>query len=315
MTKTARPFTLLALIAAVLAMPAHAQNTRSFVSAQSGLDTNPCSRSMPCRTFAHAITQTNAGGEINTLDPGGYGALTITKAISIVSGVGEAGVLVPSGATGITVNAGATDVINLRGLVIEGAGAGLTGVQFNSGKSLNVENSAFHNLTETGISFLPSGAGALFVANTSIADIGNTGVQVEPGGPAPITAVFSRLEMHNNIYGIYVVGGGGGSSSTVNATISESAFSGSTATAIVSQTQSGTATAVMVRKSAVFNNSYGLAAVSTGAILRVTQSAVTGNGTGWFTNVGGSLVSYGDNNIDVNGDNAGNDPPPHVNKK
>ena len=90
--------------AALPTTPAQAQNNRSFVSAQSGLDTNPCTRTSPCRTFAHALTQTNAGGEINTLDPGGYGSVTIDRAISIVSGLGEAGVLVPSGGTGIIIN-------------------------------------------------------------------------------------------------------------------------------------------------------------------------------------------------------------------
>jgi hypothetical protein len=111
----------LTLLATAPITSAQAQNTRSFVSAQSGSDSNPCTRSAPCRTFAFAITQTNAGGEINTLDPGGYGTLTINKSISIVSGLGEAGVLVPSGQVGITINAGATDIINLRGLIIEGA--------------------------------------------------------------------------------------------------------------------------------------------------------------------------------------------------
>src|SRR5882724_7473349 len=121
--------TCLPVLAGLLALglpvsPAQALNTRSFVSATSGLDTNTCSRAAPCRTFAGAYAQTAADGEINTLDPGGYGPLTITHSISIVSGVGAAGVLVPSGQVGITINAGASDIINLRGLVIEGAGVG-----------------------------------------------------------------------------------------------------------------------------------------------------------------------------------------------
>ena len=114
----------LVLTAMLSSAPASAQNTRSFVSAQSGSDSNNCTRLSPCRTFAVAFTNTVAGGEINTLDPGGYDPLTITHAISIVSGLGEAGVLVPSGGTGITINAGASDIINLRGLIIEGAGVG-----------------------------------------------------------------------------------------------------------------------------------------------------------------------------------------------
>ena len=139
------------VVAAVLSSaPAQALNTRSFVSAQSGSDSNTCTRLSPCRTFAYAITQTSAGGEINTLDPGGYGPVTITQAISIVSGLGEAGVLVPSGGTGITINAGPTDVVNLRGLIIEGAGVGQDGIDFNTGGALTIENCVVRNLTGNG---------------------------------------------------------------------------------------------------------------------------------------------------------------------
>ena len=114
----------LALAAVLASAPAQAANIRSFVSAQSGLDTNPCTRTSPCRTFAYAITQTSAGGEINTLDPGGYGPVTITQAISIYNdGVGRAGPLGTSGTSGIVVAAGAGDAVNLRGLAFNGFNA------------------------------------------------------------------------------------------------------------------------------------------------------------------------------------------------
>src|SRR5690242_2096621 len=109
-----------------------AQNVRSFVS-PAGNDADNCSLAAPCRTFAAAYTATNAGGEIAVLGTAGYGPLTITKAISIVNGGGfEAGIPVPSGGIGITVTAGATDAVSLRGLSIEGAGVGATGIRFNS---------------------------------------------------------------------------------------------------------------------------------------------------------------------------------------
>jgi hypothetical protein len=282
-------------------VPAQAQNIRSFISA-SGSDSNSCARTAPCRTLAAAFAQTNAGGEINMLDPAGYGTLTIDKAISIVNdGVGSAGVLVPSGAIGITINAGPSDVINLRGLIIEGAGVGMTGIQFNSGKALNVQNSVLHNLTATGIQFLPNSPSALFMSSTLVADIGNTAIQIEPKTSGTVTAVLRQMEVHNNVYGIYVVGGDDGPAGTMNAVVSTSSFSGSSATAVVSQTQAGAATSVMVRNCSIANNLFGVAAVTTGAILRLAQSAIAGNGTGWFINNGGSLVSYGDNDIDGNG--------------
>src|SRR5262249_41797027 len=113
-------------------MPAHAQASRTWVSGV-GDDANPCSRTAPCKTFAGAISKTAAGGEISVLDPGGFGAVTITKSISITNdGAGEAGILA-SGTSGITINAGANDIINLRGIVIDGAPpttTGLVGVRF-----------------------------------------------------------------------------------------------------------------------------------------------------------------------------------------
>src|SRR6266571_8637351 len=110
MTKTTAFAFTASLLALGLGMaPAHALNTRSFVSA-SGLDTNSCARTAPCRTLQVAHDKTSPGGEINMLDPAGYGTVIITKSISIMNdGVGSAGVLVPSGGTGITINAGAGD--------------------------------------------------------------------------------------------------------------------------------------------------------------------------------------------------------------
>src|SRR6201989_719354 len=107
-----RRIALLAIAAGFLtpllaSAPASAQATRTWVSGV-GDDANPCSRTAPCKTFAGAISKTATAGEINCLDPGGFGALTITKAISIICQVGTAGVLV-SGTNGMVVAAGATD--------------------------------------------------------------------------------------------------------------------------------------------------------------------------------------------------------------
>src|SRR5262245_34121629 len=117
-------------------LPAQAQIARTFVSSV-GNDANDCKRLTPCRTFQRAHEATLAKGEITVLDPGGYGALTITKSISIINdGVGEAGVLVSGGFNAVTINAGAADAINLRGMTIKGIGfGGGLGVVFNSGRS------------------------------------------------------------------------------------------------------------------------------------------------------------------------------------
>src|SRR5499427_6520406 len=112
------------------ANPARAQATRTWVSGV-GDDANPCSRTAPCKTFPGAISKTAPGGEINVLDPGSFGPVTITKAISIISEGFTAGVLV-SGTNAIIVSAGPNDAIVLRGLDIEGLGTGIDAIKFLS---------------------------------------------------------------------------------------------------------------------------------------------------------------------------------------
>src|ERR1044072_2263655 len=126
MTRLTLPITSLAtlVICAFYAAPAQAQ-TRVFVAAQ-GADSNPCTFAAPCRTFQHAHDVVAAGSEIDVLDPAGYGALTISKAIS-TQATGFSGISVTSNGTGITINAGPTDAVNLNGLLIEGSGIGGTG--------------------------------------------------------------------------------------------------------------------------------------------------------------------------------------------
>src|SRR5580704_15570115 len=131
------------LLPVLCTVPAHAQATRTWVSGV-GDDNNPCSRTAPCMTFAGAISKTAAGGEIDALDSGGFGAVTITKSITIDGGGGVASVLVSSEATGITVSAGATDIVTIRNVQVQGdfgngsspSTAGFDGILFNSGAML-----------------------------------------------------------------------------------------------------------------------------------------------------------------------------------
>ena len=146
------------------AAPAQAGPNRTWVSGH-GTDSGTCALAAPCRTFAFAITQTAAGGEIDVLDPVGYGAATITKAISIVNdGVGVAAIGASSG-NAITINAGASDSVHLRGLTIEGTGGATTGILFNSGVNLAIENCVIQHLAD-GIVITPSTSSSFSVSNT-----------------------------------------------------------------------------------------------------------------------------------------------------
>src|SRR5579884_1396130 len=109
----------LVLAACGFASVAYAQASRTWVSGV-GDDANPCSRTAPCKTFAGAISKTASGGEIDALDPGGYGAVTITKSITIDGGGGQVATVLVAGTNGIVIAAGASDVVTLRNLRLEG---------------------------------------------------------------------------------------------------------------------------------------------------------------------------------------------------
>src|SRR5687768_6416322 len=167
------PIRMLAVVfialAAFAATPASAQATRTWVSGV-GDDVNPCSRTAPCKTFAGAISKTAPGGEINCLDPGGFGTLTITKSITIDCTGTFGSTLNSGGINGFVINDSLTATpgtirVVLRGLTINGAGStpGLNGIRFVSGRSLVVEDVFIQNqLSGNGISIQPS-AGAINV--------------------------------------------------------------------------------------------------------------------------------------------------------
>jgi hypothetical protein len=132
---------LSAALALAVTLPAHAQNgtlTRSFVSS-TGVDTNPCTITQPCGTFAVAYTKISANGIIAALDPGKYGPITIIGPVTI-NGNGWAAVTGPANSTAIIINAGANDAIKLSGLEIDGANASSHGISFGTGGSLIIDN-------------------------------------------------------------------------------------------------------------------------------------------------------------------------------
>ena len=165
---------------------ANAQATRTWVSGV-GDDANPCSRTAPCKTFAGAISKTAAGGEISVLDNGSFGALTIIKAITI-NGDSNLSAILNSGTVGITVNAGANDVVYLRNLSINGAGTGTIGIRFLAGKALHVENCNIYGNGSTaagtghGIFANLTGSGLLFVKDTNIKNCGVSGITAQSSG-------------------------------------------------------------------------------------------------------------------------------------
>jgi hypothetical protein len=295
--------TLLALLAVSVA--AQAQATRTWVSGV-GDDANPCSRTAPCKTFAGAISKTAPGGEINVLDPGGFGAVTITKALTISNdGVGSAGVLV-SGTNGIVVSAGVSDVVVLRGLDIEGLGTGLAGIKVLQAGAVHVEKCTINNFTQIGIDFSPTSAttatSQLFVSHTIIRDnngASSGGIRIKPGSNVNARAMIEETQLSNNNFGLRADASGGGLST--NVTVQGGSASGNLNASLVAVgggTTLNTTIHLMIDGTAISNNGFGPRA--DGATVRFGNTTVTGNGTGVSAVNGGQLLSYGNNRIDGN---------------
>jgi len=170
-----------------------AQASRTWVSGV-GDDANPCSRTAPCKTFAGAISKTAAGGEIDALDPAGYGAVTITKAITIDGGGGQVASVLVAGTNGIVVQAGPSDVVILRNLRINGIGTGINGIRFLSGKDLNVENCYIFGFTTNGIDVAlnQATAASVHVINTVLKNNGQVGIRATNAVLPPVQLAVSN---------------------------------------------------------------------------------------------------------------------------
>ena len=279
---------------------AQAQPTRVFVAAQ-GLDANPCTFAAPCRTLQHAHDTVAAGGEIDVLDPAGYGAVTITKSISIQAH-GFAGISVPGGTTGIIINAGLNDYVNLNGLIIEGAGIALNGISFFAGGALMIENCVVRNVTTTAIAFVPSSTSSLTVSNTLVAETGAYGILVQPVSAASITAIFNRVEAYR--YGQVGIGvlADLGANSTVRAHAVDSVAAQPRSEAgsigfLAKANGAGNFARFDVHRSSGFRNEVNMVADGTSAILILSQSQSISSSPYSGTN-GGKIFSYGDNYLD-----------------
>src|SRR5258708_14918383 len=187
MTRIILPLALVTTTLA-LALPEQAALTRTFVSA-AGSDSNPCTITQPCATFAHAYSLTAASGIIAALDPGKYGPVTITGPITI-NGNGWAAITAPAAGNGITINAGGSDKVTLTGLEIDGAAAGYNGILVTAVGSLTISNCVLQNFVDNatsgtgdGIFISPSaGPGTFAITNTTVANNNQVGIYYLPRG-------------------------------------------------------------------------------------------------------------------------------------
>src|SRR5262245_6469180 len=303
----------IAFLCAFQVAPAQAQPTRVFVAAQ-GSDANPCTFAQPCRGFQKAHDTVAAGGEIDVLDPAGYGALTITKSISI-QGHGFSGISVGASGTGITISANSGgDRVNLSGLIIDGAGAGSNfGITMLTGRYLTVENCVVRNLMN-GLSFFNASGSfiaTLVVSNSYFTDNSNFGmiVQAGTGGGNILASVQSVTLSHNGGF----FGGGGLLVSAVNAamnvfvrdSVATNNAAGDSLGGVGFIATGNLPARLVLVNSAASNNGSGVVANAPNATVWLAQSALATNATGYNASGGGVINSYGDNYIAANIGNTG----------
>jgi hypothetical protein len=261
------------MLALSLTAPAHATGvTRAWVSGH-GTDAAGCGAPTdPCRSLQYVHDSIiAAGGEIDILDPAGYGAVTISKALSIVNdGVGTAGVQEgTSGASAVTFNGGTNDILTLRGLNIDGLGTGSTGIAVNSGGGLTVVNCVVRHFTANGIEISPSGGAiSASISNTIASDNLGSGIEFRSNGSGSVTGVISGATTNNN------------------------GFAG---ISMINQSAGGASATVV--DSIAYDNGTGFLADHPGANLLIGHSVSTGNTTGVLIENGATGSSYGDNKI------------------
>ena len=311
MKKTSSVTGLACALALVAAAPsAMAANGRTWISGK-GVDQAGCGPiASPCRTMQYAHDNTNAGGEIDVLDSAGYGSVTITKSLSIVGDGVIAGLLATAGTDAVTISAGANDTVVLRGLTIEGAGVGRTGILMTSGGMLDVANCVVQNFGGqggTGIAVVNNGSASsnVQIVNTTSSNNNSMGVSLQGEGAASRMKIVMDhvVASKNGLFGISVLVLPG-AAITVAASVSDSLLSLNGSSGL---RMTGNATVNVDRSRAEGNvlDGFGISswnnAVNPSGLLVIGRSVSSTNGRAGFANDGGTIQSFTDNRIVGNG--------------
>ena len=303
-----------AFLMAAATSAANAQATRTWVSGV-GDDVNPCSRTAPCKTFAGAISKTAAGGEIDALDPGGFGAVTTTKSI-VIDGAGTMASILASGTNGVNVNDSATATpgtisVTLRNLSINGAGTtlGTHGVRFISGRELNVIDCIIQNFSQNGIDGNPTvgtngGIGKIAVINTIIKRCQGAGISLSHIAANQMKAVIERtstLECGNGLH----------TKSNSRVSARNCVFSLNTTNGVFAEGATvGTFSSTLIWSSQITNNgANGVRAGNAGNAgasgVVIAQNQIDRNvGNGVLISTGGVVETFSNNSIRGNGTDA-----------
>ena len=299
-------FAALATTVLLFAAPASAQATRTWVSGV-GDDANPCSRTAPCMTFAGAFSKTAASGEINCLDPGPFGALTINKAITISCETGTAGVLVP-GTSGFVIAAGTTDAVILKGLDFDGAGPGsgaLDGIKVQSAGAVVIDHCVIYGFGSTngvdgnGIFVNNTNSVQVTIQDTLISNNANGGVWIKPTGSSNAMVLINDSQIATNAFG--VVADGTATTGKINGSVRDTTINGNNQNGITASASTAASDTLLLNNVTSINNGNdGLVASGSGAGFLVGSSAIYGNHAGVVSTNSSAIVSYGNNQLNGN---------------
>jgi hypothetical protein len=272
---------------------AHAQATRTWVSGV-GDDANPCSRTAPCKTFAGAISKTASPGIINCLDPGGFGAVTITKSITIDC-TGTLGSVLSSGVQGVIVNGLTNSAVVLRNIDINGAGTtlGTNGISITQAGSVIVDHVTIGNYSGNGVQTVnTSNVINVFISNSMIANISTRGVFLNNTSTGTNRLFVTDSQIWNNGSVGIDVGGANNILFVKNTDLSRNVNVGL-------QVQQGTSSA-NVESSMLSSNGTGVVAGLAGAtVVRLSRCTITGNTTNGLSG-SGTTKCFSNNVIDGN---------------
>ena len=268
------PLALLLLGALTLPAALHAQAPTKLFVASTGNDANDGSRGSPKRNFQAAHDAVAAGGQIVVLDTAGYGALNITKSVAVTVPPGVNGFVTVSGDnSGITINAGAGDVVALRGLIVEGGGSGNSGLGISA---VTVGNVSVVDCTArsfaTGIGVAPTTAGKAYVHNCEVRGCAN-GLLINSGSQlGSVIALVTGCRLEQNQFGLNA--SNPNSSASVDVTLVDCALAGNTA--------------------------YAVTAFATGCLVRADNCRITGNAGGVSVGNGAQVLSRGNSTVEKN---------------
>ena len=279
MKKSSFKVLVLTILAFTFSIVVSAQATRTWVSGV-GDDVNPCSRTAPCKTFAGAISKTATNGEISCLDPGGFGAVTITKSITIDCEDTQGSILA-AGTTGVIINiTSGTDsrkAVRLRGLSINGANTGIHGIRILAASVVNIEDGVIDGFTTHGISVEASTSPKITVDKMFIRNNAGNGINTFITG-GTVNLSISNSQISNTANGINLT-------NFTKAIIRDSTISNNTTGLAVVQSDLG------IFNCGISGNSTGIVSNSGGNV-RISGNMITSNGTGLSSVSGGSIVSF-----------------------